>query len=147
MQCHKGDTISVCPYSPVSLGVPIPYQPALGAPGDMPGHSGWIQTYFCVQSLGEIVWFTRGRAIALHSKNASFFLFSRINILAKCKPLCSHYCRTIVVINISAARGSRFAVLKLQVWTPFRHLTVLLDFYFKYHCHYFRATATLLRRS
>lgn len=140
VQCCKGEITSACTYSLVSLGVPIPYPAALGVPWGTPGRSGWIQAYFCVQSLGLIVWLTRDRTVALHSKNPCFFLFSRINLSAKCKPLCSHYCRPVGCHRY--VQGSRFAVLKRQVWTPFWHLTVLLDFYFKYHCCYFLATTS-----
>lgn len=47
-------------------------QAALGVPGGMPGQSGWVRTSFCVQNLGEIVWFARDRAVALRSKPPDF---------------------------------------------------------------------------
>lgn len=142
LQCCKGDTISACTYSLSSLGAPIPYQAALAVPWVMPGHSGWIQTYFCVQSLGEIVWFTKDRAVALHSKKTWFFLFSRINLLAKCKPLCSHYCSTCwlsLTSQLHKEVGLLFWNYKSECLFDVR---LCCQTYFKYHSCYFLATTS-----
>lgn len=131
MQCLKGDTVSACAYSLISLGMPIP----------LPGRSGgswwhiwpiWLDSdLFCVQFLGEILWFTRVRTVALHYNKTT---------LAKCKPRCSHYCSArwlSLTSQLHKEAGLLFWNHKSEclfdIW--------LLDFYFKYHC-YFLATAS-----
>lgn len=95
----------------------------LGAPQYLPGLFIWKQDLLLAgfwNSFSKLRW----NSVVCIGQSCSFafqkldFLFSpELTSWLQCELLSSHYCSCLmVVVNISSAQGSRFALLKLQFW-------------------------------